>query len=102
MSYYERHVFFCTNKREDDTCCQNHGASEMRAYAKQRTKQLRISGAGRVRVNIAGCMGRCEQGPTVAVYPDGVWYTYANREDVDEIIEEHLLNGRVVERLRLD
>ncbi len=102
MSYYEHHVFFCTNEREDKACCQNHDAADMRTYAKQRTKELRIAGAGRVRVNIAGCMGRCEEGPVVAVYPDDVWYTYAERADIDEIIEEHLLNGRVVQRLLLD
>ena len=54
---------------------------------------------GGVRINIAGCLGRCELGPTVVVYPDGVWYTYVDKEDLDEIIDEHLLNGRVVERL---
>ncbi|APZ44133.1 (2Fe-2S) ferredoxin domain-containing protein [Acidihalobacter ferrooxydans] len=102
MAYYERHAFFCTNQREDKACCQNHDASALRAYAKERTKALRISGAGRVRVNIAGCLGRCEEGPIVVVYPEGVWYTYRDRADVDEIVEEHLLHGRVVERLKLD
>lgn len=101
MSYYARHVFFCTNQREGKACCQDHGAAELRAYAKERTKALRISGAGRVRVNSAGCMGRCEEGPAVVVYPEGVWYTYADRADIDEIVDEHLLHGRVVERLLL-
>lgn len=103
MPYYERHVFFCTNRREGgEACCQDHDAAQMRKYAKERTKKLRIAGAGRVRVNSAGCMGRCEEGPAVVVYPDAVWYTYADRADIDEIIEEHLLHGRVVERLLLD
>lgn len=102
MSYYERHVFFCTNRRDGEACCQDHDAAEMRKYAKQRTKDLRIAGAGRVRVNSAGCMGRCQEGPVLVVYPEGVWYTYADRADVDEIVDEHLLHGRVVERLLLD
>lgn len=102
MSYYRYHVFFCCNQREPGrACCNNHDAQQMRDYAKARVKQLGLAGPGRVRVNQAGCMDRCEEGPVVAVYPEGVWYTYVDRADVDEIIDEHLCNGRVVERLRL-
>lgn len=102
MSYYQRHAFFCTNKREGEACCQDHDAAAMRAYAKQRIKALRLAGTGRIRVNSAGCLGRCDEGPTLVVYPEGVWYTYRNREDVDEIIDQHLVHGRIVERLLLD
>ena len=71
----------------------------MRDYAKARTKELGMAGKGGVRINTAGCMDRCQQGPVIAVYPDAVWYTYVDQEDIDEILEEHLTNGRVVERL---
>ena len=101
MSYYKRHMFFCTNRREDGDCCEDASASDMRAYAKQRTKDLGIAGPGGVRVNTAGCLDRCARGPVIVVYPDAVWYTYSNREDIDEIIHEHLLHGRPVERLRI-
>jgi (2Fe-2S) ferredoxin len=104
MSYYERHVFFCCNQRdasEQRPCCNGKGASEMRDYAKQRVKALGLAGAGKVRVNQAGCLDRCEEGPCVVVYPDAVWYTYVDRADIDEIIEEHLRHGRPVERLRI-
>lgn len=102
MPYYHRHIFFCTNRREDGSaCCANHGAAEMRKYAKERMKALGLHGKDQVRVNIAGCLGRCEEGPVAVVYPEGVWYTYVDKEDVDEIIEEHLINGRVVERLTI-
>jgi (2Fe-2S) ferredoxin len=104
MSYYERHVFFCCNQRdasEQRPCCNGKGASEMRDYAKQRVKALGLAGAGKVRVNQAGCLDRCEEGPCVVVYPDAVWYTYVDRADIDEIIEEHLRHGRTVERLRI-
>ncbi|MDA8391158.1 MAG: NAD(P)H-dependent oxidoreductase subunit E [Gammaproteobacteria bacterium] len=101
--YYRHHVFFCTNQREGDRpCCQRYGAQEMRDYAKARIKALGLSGPGEVRVNTAGCMDRCEEGPVLVVYPEGVWYTYVDREDIEEIINEHLLGGRIVERLRLD
>ncbi len=100
MSYYRYHMFFCTNRREDGSaCCQRFDAQDMREYAKARSKELGIAGKGGVRVNTAGCMDRCEEGPVIAVYPDAVWYTYVDREDIDEILEEHLVNGRVVERL---
>lgn len=103
VSYYERHIFFCCNQREPGakTCCNNSGASELRDYAKAKVKDLKLSGAGKVRVNMAGCLDRCDEGPCVVVYPEAVWYTYVDREDIDEIVEEHLLNGRVVERLRI-
>ena len=102
MSYYERHVFFCCNQREPCAqCCNNHGAQASRDYAKARVKALKLSGAGKVRVNSAGCLDRCDEGPVLLVYPEAVWYSYVDREDIDEIIAEHLQNGRIVERLRI-
>jgi (2Fe-2S) ferredoxin len=103
MSYYRHHVFFCTNLREDGTaCCQQHNAQAMRDYAKARSKELGLAGKGGVRINSAGCLDRCESGPVMVVYPAGTWYTYVDREDVEEIIQEHLVNGRPVPRLQLD
>jgi (2Fe-2S) ferredoxin len=100
--YYRQHLFFCVNKREDGSaCCQNFDSQAMRDYAKARTKTLGIAGPGGVRVNTAGCMDRCAEGPVCVVYPEGVWYTWVDREDVDEIIDEHLVHGRVVERLKI-
>ena len=102
MSHYKHHVFFCQNRREaPEACCANHGASDMRDYCKGRVKSLGLAGPGKVRVNQAGCLDRCEEGPVVVVYPEAVWYTYVDKSDIDEIVEEHLVNGRVVERLRI-
>lgn len=101
MSYYRHHVFFCTNRREDGGCCENFGAQAMRDYAKDKVKKLGLSGKDGVRINSAGCLDRCSEGPVMVVYPEAVWYTYVDREDIDEIIEEHLRHGRVVERLRV-
>lgn len=102
MSFYERHAFFCTNQRsEGRACCENHAASELREYAKQRLKEAGVSGPEGVRANTAGCLGRCSEGPVIVVYPDNVWYTYLSREDVDRIVDEHLIGGRVVEDLRI-
>ena len=102
MSYYKYHVFFCTNLRENGrACCQRFDAKSVRDYAKQRTKELGLAGPGGVRINTAGCMDRCSEGPVIAVYPEGVWYTYVDRDDIDEILQEHLINGRPVDRLKI-
>jgi len=100
--FYRYHVFFCTNRREDGrACCEDQGASRLRDYAKTRVKELGLAGRGGVRVNTAGCLDRCGQGPVIVVYPEGVWYSYRDERDVDEIIDEHLVAGRVVERLKI-
>ncbi|MCB1865645.1 MAG: (2Fe-2S) ferredoxin domain-containing protein [Chromatiales bacterium] len=102
MSYYRHHVFFCTNERDDGrACCQQHAALALRDYAKARVKALGLAGPGGVRVNTAGCLDRCEQGPVLVVYPEAVWYTYVDREDIDEIIDAHLVGGHVVDRLTI-
>ena len=102
MSYYQHHVFFCINQREGTaTCCNNIGAQEIRDYAKNRIKALKLNGKKNVRINNAGCLDRCDEGPVIVIYPEEVWYTYVDQEDIDEIINEHLINGRIVERLKI-
>ncbi|KAA3651697.1 MAG: (2Fe-2S) ferredoxin domain-containing protein [Proteobacteria bacterium] len=102
MSYFSHHVFFCCNQREaGDTCCNAHGASELQTYAKERIAKLGLKGKGKVRINKAGCLDRCDEGPVLVVYPEEVWYTFVDKEDIDEIIDEHLVGGRVVARLRI-
>ncbi len=103
MSYFKHHVFFCTNLREDgQECCQKSGnALTMRDYVKSDIKQRGLAGKGGIRVNTAGCLDRCEEGPVLVVYPEETWYTYVDKDDLDEIIEEHLVNGRPVSRLKI-
>ena len=96
MSYYEKHVFFCCNQRDAEAerpCCANLGSQAARDYAKNRIKLLQQSGQGKIRINQAGCLDRCEEGPVMVIYPEGIWYTYVDHQDVDEIIDEHLLAG---------
>lgn len=102
MSYFERHIFFCVNQRDNgEACCAQCGGQAGFDRAKARAKQLGLLGSGRVRVNRAGCLDRCAGGPVAVVYPDAVWYTYVDAADVDEIVERHLARGEVVERLVL-
>jgi (2Fe-2S) ferredoxin len=99
--YYKAHVFCCTNERPPGHprgCCKEKGAEKLRNYMKSRIKELGIEG---VRINNAGCLDRCELGPTLVIYPEGVWYTYASTADVEEIIERHFKKGECVERLLL-
>jgi (2Fe-2S) ferredoxin len=99
-SYYKHHVFFCTNKRTDGRpCCQDNRAAEIRDYMKRRIKESGHSGKGQIRVNTAGCLDRCELGPVIVIYPQEIWYTYMDEEDIDEIIESLLSDGEPVERL---
>ncbi len=102
MSYYQRHVFFCVNQRNNgERCCNDCGAQAVRDYAKARIKALKLDGKEKIRINNTGCLDRCAEGPVIVVYPEAVWYTYVDEEDIDEIIESHLQNGRIVERLKI-
>ncbi len=102
--YYQRHMFFCVNDRGADAdrpSCNQCGSAAMRDYAKGRIKELGLTGPGKVRVNKSGCLDRCDEGPVCVVYPEGTWYTYVDQEDVDEIINSHIVNGKEVERLKI-
>ena len=86
MSYFQHHVFFCCNQRgAGETCCNALGASEMQTYAKDRIGQLKLKGQGKVRINKASCLDRCDSGPVLVVYPEAVWYTYVDENDIEEI-----------------
>lgn len=99
-SYYQRHVFFCLNQRAaGEACCANHQAEAAFERCKSQVKAAGLAGPGKVRVNRAGCLDRCAGGPVAVVYPEAVWYTYVDLSDIDEIVESHLKNGQVVERL---
>ncbi len=77
----------------------NKGAEAAFDHMKARVKKLGLNGEGKVRINRSGCLDRCGEGPLMVVYPEAVWYTFVDQEDLDEIIESHLLNGKVVTRL---
>lgn len=100
-SYYERHIFFCLNERKNgEACCAQFKAQEAFERCKMAIKNAGLSGPGQVRVNKAGCLDRCAAGPVAVVYPEAVWYTYVDMQDIDEIVHSHLKEGKVVERLR--
>ena len=101
--YYQKHIFFCINQKSNGkTCCQDHHASEFRAYMHKKLDDLNLLGAGKIRINKSGCLGRCELGPVLVIYPEGVWYSFESTHDLDEIIQEHILSGKIVQNLRID
>ena len=101
-SYYERHIFFCLNQRDNgENCCADHGAKAGFEHCKMRIKAEKLAGPGGIRVNKASCLDRCAGGPVAVVYPEAVWYTYVDEHDIDEIVDSHLKKGEVVERLLL-
>lgn len=103
MSHFKYHVFFCTNDRADGSmCCEQYGASGLRGYAKKKLQAMGKEIPDKVRINKAGCLDRCAAGPVMVVYPEETWYTYVDKDDIDEIFESHLKNGKVVERLLVE
>ncbi len=99
-TYYQRHVFFCLNERKNgEASCAQYQAQEAFDHCKSQVKAAGLSGPGQVRVNKAGCLDRCAGGPLLVVYPEGVWYSYVDTSDIDEIVTSHLKNGQVVQRL---
>lgn len=99
--FFRCHVFVCTNERpagHPRGCCKHKGAEKLRDYMKARAKELGLKG---VRVNTAGCLDRCELGPTMVIYPEGVWYSPKTTADIDRILESHLRDGGRVEELML-
>ncbi len=99
---YDRHVFICQNhKGEGKASCAARGSVEILEEMKSRSKKHPALATQRLRINKSGCLGQCEHGPTIVVYPEGVWYAGVKLEDVDELIEQHLVKGQPVERLRL-
>ncbi len=99
---YKRHIFVCTNRRPDGHpkgCCATKGSEEVRARFKAELDKRGLKTD--VRANAAGCLDACENGIAVVVYPDNVWYARVTLDDVATIVDEHIVGGRPVERLRL-
>ncbi|MGQ0735323.1 MAG: (2Fe-2S) ferredoxin domain-containing protein [Acidobacteriota bacterium] len=102
MAPFDKHVFICCNQREAGHprgCCDPEASDALQKAFKRALAARGL--ATRLRANRAGCLDQCEHGPTVVVYPDGVWYGRVTLNDVDEIVDVHLVGGTPVERLRL-
>ncbi len=100
---YQYHVFICTNEREAGHrrgCCASRGSGEVLNAFKAEVVRLGLTAT--VRAQKAGCLEACEEGVAVVIYPEGVWYSRVQPEQVPEIVESHLKNGKPVEKFRMD
>jgi (2Fe-2S) ferredoxin len=97
---YKKHVFICTNQRDDGRqCCGEKRGMELVELFKDLVRKNKLN--HEVRAQRAGCFDTCAFGPSMVVYPEGIFYQHVQPEDVKEIFEEHILNNRPVERLRM-
>ena len=102
MPRYNKHIFICENQREPGHprgCCHEKGSAEIKEQFKKRLKELGLN--SQMRANSAGCLDACEYGPVIVVYPEQVWYGGVKLEDVEEIIQQHLIINSPVERLKI-
>ena len=102
MPSFARHVFVCINERaagHPRGCCKAKGGIDVRDRLKSELTARGLSKT--IRANNSGCLDQCEHGITMVVYPEQVWYGNVTEADIPEIVEEHLIHGRVVERLLL-
>ena len=100
MSRFKKHLFFCVNQRDPSNpkgSCNKGGASSLLNHAKMLSHKMGLKDG--IRVNKAGCLNACTYGPTIVIYPEGIWYAPRTKEDIEEILQEHVQNNRVVERL---
>ena len=102
MSRYQKHIFICENQRPDGHpkgCCAGKGASDVRTRLREVLRERGLTGT--MRANSAGCLDACEFGVSMVVYPDSVWYGGVTVDDMEEIVEKHLIGGEPVTRLRI-
>jgi (2Fe-2S) ferredoxin len=100
MAKFQKHVFICVNERDPSDpkgCCAAKGSPEVAAAFKRKLHERGLKRV--VRANKAMCLDQCAQGVTIVVYPEATWYGHVTLDDVDEIIEQHIVGGRPVERL---
>jgi (2Fe-2S) ferredoxin len=102
MITYRHHIFVCMNARPPGhpkgDCTGKGGRDAMAAFQEEMEKRGLWEKVG---LNGCTCLGPCQLGPTVVVYPEGVWYGKVGPADVAEIMEKHILGGQPVERLFL-
>ena len=102
VALFKHHLFICTNTRpagHPRGCCNPDGSARLREHFKSEVKRKNLKAT--VRANASGCLDQCEHGPNVVVYPEGIWYGNVQLDDVDEILESHIIHGKPVERLRI-
>lgn len=102
MKRFDKHIFICENKRPDSHprgCCADKNGSAVKELFKKRLKELGLNSVARA--NTSGCLDACEHGVTVVIYPEQIWYGNVTVNDVEEIIQCHVINSNPLERLMI-
>ncbi len=101
-TFYDVHVFCCINERAQGHPRGSCGKARGEAICDAFKRELKPHDLGRVRANKSMCLDRCELGPCVLIYPEQAWYRIDDVDaDVAEIVREHIVGGRSVDRLRI-
>ena len=103
MPRFRKHIFICNNKRSEDDprgSCSEKNSDSLIDYAKKRVHELGLK--GEIRVNKAGCLDACAYGPAMVIYPDDTWYSPKTKNDIEIILEKHILNNKIAEELVID
>ena len=103
MKRFEKHIFICENKRPEGHprgCCADRSSQQLRDLFKKRIKELGLNAD--IRANAAGCLDACEYGVALVVYPEQIWYGNVTANDVEEILQEHIIKNIPVERLKIN
>jgi (2Fe-2S) ferredoxin len=100
MPDFSRHIFMCINQRpkgDPRGSCADNGSVRLQEFMKKEVERLGLKGV--VRANKAGCLDHCEYGPSIVVYPEGVWYWAGTEADITQILVDHIIAGKIVDRL---
>jgi (2Fe-2S) ferredoxin len=103
MKRFNKHIFICENKRPEGHprgCCSDKGSAEIREHFKTRLKELGLNTD--VRANASGCLDACEFGVSVVIYPEQIWYGGVTKDDVEEIIQSHIIDNKPLDRLKIN
>lgn len=98
---YDFHLFICQNQRPEGHkfgCCLSKGSDKILTYLKNRVKEL---GLTKICVTKSGCLGLCDKGPAVVIYPEGTWYSIKSLEDAERVLQQHLRQHQKVNDLEI-
>ena len=101
MNKYKKHIFICVNERNNKLkkSCGSYGLSIRNEFVAE-LKKHNLNHT--VRANKSGCLNFCALGPTVVIYPDGIWYKAVKVEDVSSIVEKTIINNEIIRNLLLN
>jgi (2Fe-2S) ferredoxin len=102
LTGYQKHVFICQHRRSSESgkkSCGRSGSAELRNALKKQITSLGLN--TKIRINVSGCLGHCEQGPAMVIYPQGTWYGNIQQSDLNNILNQSILGNRIIERLKI-